>query len=152
MLRWSDRRPLPEPAPRLMSVNLDASGIGQLAVKLGLTSEGHVLDCLIELDDRKAPAEQMIRLLERKGFITPWQGRKLLKGDTDGYFLGGFRMLYGWNGDQDRQAWLQYDYRTRWSFKGGGTYETEWKRIDAPMIDVFIAPASMRKPTITMKA
>ena len=55
MLRWSDRRPLPEPAPRLMSVNLDASGIGQLAVKLGLTTEGHVLDCLIELDDRKAP-------------------------------------------------------------------------------------------------
>ena len=51
---------------------------------------------------------------------------------------GGFRMLYGWNGDQDRQAWLQYDYRTRWSFKGGGTYETEWKRIDAPMIDVFV--------------
>src|SRR5437879_10857255 len=77
-----------------MSVNLDASGIGQLAVKLGLTTEGHVLDCLIELDDRKAPAEQMIRLLERKGFITPWQGRKLLKGDTDGYFLGGYRMLY----------------------------------------------------------
>jgi hypothetical protein len=51
---------------------------------------------------------------------------------------GGFRMLYGWNGDQDRQAWLQYDYRTRWSFKGGGTYETEWKRVDAPMIDVFV--------------
>jgi hypothetical protein len=51
---------------------------------------------------------------------------------------GGFRMSYGWNGDQDRQAWLQYDYRTRWSFKGGGTYETEWKRLDAPMIDVFV--------------
>lgn len=51
---------------------------------------------------------------------------------------GGFRMLYGWNGDQDRQAWLQYDYRTRWSFKGGGTYETEWKHVDAPMIDVFV--------------
>lgn len=55
---------------------------------------------------------------------------------TDG--AGGLRMLYGWNGDQDRQAWLQYDYRTRWSFKGGGTYETEWTRVDAPMIDVFV--------------
>lgn len=51
---------------------------------------------------------------------------------------GELRLPYGWNGDQDRQAWLQYDYRTRWSFKGGGFYETEWKRVDAPMIDVFV--------------
>ena len=28
---------------------------------------------------------------------------------------------YGWNGDDDHAAWLEYDYRTRWSFKGGGT-------------------------------
>jgi hypothetical protein len=55
----------------------------------------------------------------------------------------GLRMIYGWNGDDDRLAWLQYDYRTRWSFKGGGTYQTEWKRMDAPMIDLF-APYERR--------
>jgi serine/threonine protein kinase len=77
-----------------MSVNLDASGIGQLAVKLGLVSDAHVQDCLLELEDKKAPAESMVRLLERKGFLTPWQGNKMLKGDTDGYVLGGYRLLY----------------------------------------------------------
>ncbi len=55
----------------------------------------------------------------------------------------GFRMIYGWNGDQDRQAWLGYDYRTRWSFKGGGAYQTDWIRTDAPMVEVF-APYERR--------
>jgi hypothetical protein len=54
-----------------------------------------------------------------------------------------FQMIYGWNGDQDRSAWLQYEYRTRWSFKGGGAYETDWQRADAPMIDLF-APYERR--------
>jgi hypothetical protein len=55
----------------------------------------------------------------------------------------GFRLVYGWNGDDDRTAWLQYDYRTRWSFKGGGAHETAWTRSDAPMIDLF-APYERR--------
>ncbi|MCI0347525.1 MAG: aminoglycoside phosphotransferase family protein, partial [Chloroflexi bacterium] len=29
-----------------------------------------------------------------KGYLTPWQSQKLLKGDTDGFFLGGCRLLY----------------------------------------------------------
>lgn len=77
-----------------MSVNLDASGIGQLALKLGLVSESQVQESLYELDDKKAPAESMVRLMERKGYLTPWQGRKMLKGDIDGYVLGGYRLLY----------------------------------------------------------
>jgi hypothetical protein len=47
------------------------------------------------------------------------------------------RVFYGWNGDADRMAWLQYDYRTRWSFKGGGSYQTEWTRADSLMISLF---------------
>ncbi|PYQ06973.1 MAG: hypothetical protein DMF82_04860 [Acidobacteria bacterium] len=47
------------------------------------------------------------------------------------------RMVYGWNGDDDRLAWLEYHYRTRWSFQGGGSYETDWARADGPMIDLF---------------
>lgn len=77
-----------------MSVNLDASGIADLATRLGLVNDSQARDGLIELDDKTAPAESMVRLLERKGLLTPWQGKKLLKGDTDGYFLGGYRMLY----------------------------------------------------------
>lgn len=77
-----------------MSVNLDASGIGQLGIRLGLFTESQVREGIIELDDRLAPAEALVRLMERKGLMTPWQGRKLLKGDLDGYFLGGYRLLY----------------------------------------------------------
>ena len=49
----------------------------------------------------------------------------------------GFSFVYGWNGDTDQTAWLDYDYRTRWSFQGGGSYETPWKRTHDPMIDLF---------------
>lgn len=49
----------------------------------------------------------------------------------------GLKVVYTWNGDEDRAAWLQYDYRTRWSFKGGGSHQTDWTRADAPMIDLF---------------
>src|SRR5438046_691965 len=77
-----------------MAVNLDASGIGQLAIKLGLVSEDQVRECIVELDDKKAPADDMVRMLERKRYLTPWQGGKLLKGDLEGYFLGGYRLLY----------------------------------------------------------
>ena len=77
-----------------MSVNLDASGIGQFALRLGLVSDDQVRECLIELDDKTAPATDMLRLMERKRYLTPWQSNKLMKGDLDGYFLGGFRLLY----------------------------------------------------------
>lgn len=57
---------------------------------------------------------------------------------------GDLRLVYGWNGDGDRLAWLQYEVRTRWSFKGGGSYETEWRTADAPMVELF-APYERRR-------
>ena len=75
-------------------MTFDASDIGELALRLGLVSADQVRECLIELDDKKAPGINMIRLLERKSYLSPWQGGKLMKGDTDGYILGGFRLLY----------------------------------------------------------
>jgi serine/threonine protein kinase len=77
-----------------MSFTFDATGIGQLAIKLGLVTEAQVRECQDELDDPKAPGSEMVRLLERKRYLTPWQSNRLLKGDMDGYFLGGYRLLY----------------------------------------------------------
>lgn len=77
-----------------MSFNFDATGIGQFALRLGLVNENQVRECLTELEDKKAPGAEMVRLLERKRYLTPWQSGKLKKGDTDGYFLGGYRLLY----------------------------------------------------------
>ncbi|MBA4191502.1 MAG: serine/threonine protein kinase [Planctomycetaceae bacterium] len=77
-----------------MAFNFDATGIGQLALRLGLASQSQVDECLIELDNNKAPAVDLVRLLERKRYLSAWQGAKLLKGETEGYFLGGYRLLY----------------------------------------------------------
>jgi hypothetical protein len=38
-----------------------------------------------------------------------------------------FAMLYGVNGDKDREKWMEYDYRVMWSFKDGGSYSEDWK-------------------------
>lgn len=38
-----------------------------------------------------------------------------------------FRMMYGWKGDDDRERWLEYEYRTTWSYHGGFTHQTDWK-------------------------
>lgn len=71
--------------------------------------------------------------------------RELVLDRTNAVNAGGtHRMVYGWNGDTDRLAWLGYEYRTRWSFKGGGVFETPWTRTDAPMIDLF-APYERRR-------
>jgi hypothetical protein len=34
-----------------------------------------------------------------------------------------FKLLYGWNGDNDRRHWFDYDYLTTWSFFGGNEVE-----------------------------
>jgi len=47
-----------------------------------------------------------------------------------------FRMVYGWKGDTDRAKWLEFEYRVRWSFHGGATYETPWIKTDDFMISV----------------
>ena len=48
-----------------MSFNFDASGIAQIALRLGLVSESQVRECLAELDDKKAPGSNMVKLMER---------------------------------------------------------------------------------------
>jgi hypothetical protein len=46
-------------------------------------------------------------------------------------------MVYGWKGDEEHLAWLSYDYRTSWSFQGGGTYVTEWVRTSESKINLL---------------
>jgi serine/threonine protein kinase len=73
----------------------DAATLGQQAQMLGLVTETQVRECFEEVDPhRRHGAADMVRVLERKGYLTPWQSQKLLKGDRDGYFLGGYRLLY----------------------------------------------------------
>src|SRR5262245_6071555 len=68
--------------------------LAHLAVRAGLITEYQAQEALSELEDRRTPAVDMARLMERKSLLTAFQTAKLLKGETSGYFLGGYRLLY----------------------------------------------------------
>ncbi len=72
----------------------DAAGVAHLAQRIDLISEDQVQEAWMELGTKTGPAEPFLRFMERKGYITPWQASKLVKGDTDGYVLGGYKLLY----------------------------------------------------------
>src|SRR5262245_60842032 len=74
--------------------NVDAQTISQQAVRLGLVTAEQMRAAVEELGDLGADPEPLLRVLKRKGLLTPWQSGRLLKGDPDGYFLGGYRILY----------------------------------------------------------
>ena len=63
------------------------------------------------------------------------------KFNADGNF---FRTVYGFKGDDDRDAWLNYDYRTMWSYMGGHTDETEWQSTEFGSI--ALSPTVIKKP------
>jgi hypothetical protein len=52
-------------------------------------------------------------------------------------------MSYGSVGDADRLAWLNYEFKAQYNFKGGKTYQTEWRQQNAAMINLF-APYERR--------
>ncbi len=41
---------------------------------------------------------------------------------------------YGWKGDNNRSKWLEYDYKTTWSFFGGHEVITPWTKREAGSI------------------
>lgn len=71
----------------------EAEEYGKLAVRLGLMEEGQLMECLDELGN-KATKNDLAQLLARKQFLTTFQLSKLDKNDTEGYFLGGYKLLY----------------------------------------------------------
>jgi CheY-like chemotaxis protein len=89
----------PGPAPAKVGTpvimdNLDADAVAQHALKLGLLTPEQLQQALDEVGQRAGPAEPLLQALERKGILTPLQSQKLLRGDTTGFFLGGYRILY----------------------------------------------------------
>jgi predicted Ser/Thr protein kinase len=74
--------------------NPDAATVAQQALKLGLITEDQLQQGWHEVGGRGGEAEPLLLALERKGFLTPLQSQKLLRGDPGGYMLGGYRILY----------------------------------------------------------
>jgi serine/threonine protein kinase len=73
---------------------LDVGIVCQQAVRHGLVTQAQIDEVLEEAGPAKGNLAEILRLLERKAYLTPWQSNKLIKGDFDGYFLGGYRVLY----------------------------------------------------------
>ncbi|MCU0459072.1 MAG: hypothetical protein MUE37_08290 [Bacteroidales bacterium] len=55
-----------------------------------------------------------------------------------------FVIIYGWKGDDDRNKWLSYEYKTRWSYFGGAATETDWTKTESAAL--ALAPDYVRKP------
>jgi tRNA A-37 threonylcarbamoyl transferase component Bud32 len=68
--------------------------LGQQALKLGLITEPQLHEAMLEAGEGNPEPMPFLLALERKGYLTPWQTQKLLRGDLDGFFLGGYRVLY----------------------------------------------------------
>ncbi len=47
-----------------------------------------------------------------------------------------FVLRYGWKGDSDREAWLDYEIQTTWSFYGGVEITQPWERRNSAMLSV----------------
>jgi CheY-like chemotaxis protein len=71
----------------------DAFTLGMELVRITLITEAQRLEAM-EAVGRAATGEQFLIYLERKGIITPWQTSKVVKGDHEGFILGGYRLLY----------------------------------------------------------
>jgi eukaryotic-like serine/threonine-protein kinase len=72
----------------------DAATLAHLARQLNLVDDEQLRECWDEMDSGVHSPEILLKLLERKGYLTPWQSSKLLRGEKDGYILGGYRILY----------------------------------------------------------
>lgn len=77
-----------------MDDTIDAASLGQQAVRLGLITQNQLELAIQETGTPTPAAHDLVRVLERLAFLTQWQSSKLIRGDSDGYFLGGYRVLY----------------------------------------------------------
>ena len=74
--------------------DLDAMVIARLAVKAGLVGDAQLQEAWTDLGREGGDPEPFLRFMERKGYLTSWQSSKLLKGETNVFFVGGHRILY----------------------------------------------------------
>src|SRR5216683_165815 len=93
--RTISRKKTTSPAKDHPRMKKDAGGGKRFAQNFEASlTEAQMQEALEETSVSNPDLQQVLQQLERKGFLTPWQTNKLLKGDTDGFFLGGYRLLY----------------------------------------------------------
>jgi serine/threonine protein kinase len=71
----------------------DAASVAKHIIKVKLMTEAQMKE-IWETEETGNDPNQLLRVLERKGYLTSWQSQRVLAGESDGYFLGGYRLLY----------------------------------------------------------
>jgi serine/threonine protein kinase len=135
--------------------NLDGATFGQIVTRLGLITDAQLLEVLEELAEKNPPLESLVTVLERRGFMTPWQSAKVRRGDSDGFFLGGYRILYRIAAGSFGRVYRADDPRTG-KMVALKVLRGKWSRTDKPenqqIIDNFIREGklglSLKHPNI----
>jgi serine/threonine protein kinase len=78
----------------MSSSSLTTSALTKQVIKLGLMNPSQLQECQAAAASVSENPEDLLRVMERKGYLTSLQIDKLQKGDTTGFFLGGYRLLY----------------------------------------------------------
>lgn len=73
---------------------MSAERIAQLSFDCGLLDAPQLDAVWGELGSRDVSAKEMISLLLRREFLTNWQLERITTGKRDGYFYGGYKVLY----------------------------------------------------------
>ena len=73
---------------------MSAERIAQLSFDCGLLDAPQLDAVWGELGSRDVSAKEMISLLLRREFLTNWQLERITAGKRDGYFYGGYKVLY----------------------------------------------------------
>lgn len=56
-----------------------------------------------------------------------------------------FKLMYGWRpGDNDRRTWMDYEYKTVWSFHGGAQIASDWTASNQAVI-ALTSPCKLRE-------
>jgi CheY-like chemotaxis protein len=70
------------------------ANIVERAQQVGILSIEQIRECWDELGSRNIASDDLVRILQRKGYLTPYQISKLEKAETSGFFYGGNKVLY----------------------------------------------------------
>ncbi len=128
----------------------DAEALGKQALKLGLVTNAQLEDAREEVGAKNPDPQVLLRALERKGILTPFQSSKLLKGEVDGYFLGGYRLLYRIASGSFGRVFRAVDPNTG-RVVAIKVLRKRWAE-DSKMVDLFYREArlgiSLRQPNI----
>lgn len=111
-------------------VNIGDEAFQQREIHVGIDGE-----LLPEFEDMINSVTVTLRKQHESGDVTLQE--RVVNRQALGDDLSTTPFIYGWKQDSNRMAWLDYQYRTQWSFKGGGQHQSEWIDANAAMIDLY---------------